>query len=131
MAGRKPLYSSDDEKPVSVSLRVPRALYDQVQQDVDMRRMTMTDAIVEILRLWLETPADPRVTLLSGNSNTVMQKWEALVDARIEAKLSRLLPPAVAPVSTDNIQPFPDDISPSLGPVDELFDANPHGNEMD
>jgi len=113
MAGRKPLYYSDDEKPVSVSLRVPRTLYDQVQQYVDMRRMTMTDAIVESLRLWLETPADPRAALLSGNSNTVMQEWEALVDARIEAKLSSLLSPAVAPVSTDNMQPFPDDIPPS------------------
>ena len=30
MAGRPPAYQSDEEKPVSVSLRIPRPLYDLV-----------------------------------------------------------------------------------------------------
>ena len=71
-AGRPPTYRSDAEKPVSASLRIPRQLYDQAQRQVRMRRMTLTEALLDGLRRWLETPADPRDLLLSDNSNTVM-----------------------------------------------------------
>jgi hypothetical protein len=73
MAGRPPLYPSNEEKPVSVSLRIPRALHDQLQHQVRMRRLTLTEALLEGAQLWLETPADPREVLLSDNGNTVMQ----------------------------------------------------------
>jgi hypothetical protein len=49
MAGRPPTYQADDERPVSVSLRIPKALYAQVQQRVHMRRMRLSDSIREIL----------------------------------------------------------------------------------
>jgi hypothetical protein len=32
MAGRPLTYQSQDERPVSLSVRMPRALYDQLQQ---------------------------------------------------------------------------------------------------
>jgi hypothetical protein len=96
---RPPTYQSDEEKPVSVSLRVPKALYGRVQQHVQRRRMTLTEAILDGLTLWLDTPADPRDVRVS-QENTVMQEWEAMVDARIEAALVRertLAPPLALP----------------------------------
>jgi Arc/MetJ-type ribon-helix-helix transcriptional regulator len=94
MPGRKPLYQSEAERPVTLCVRVPRDLYDQVQRQVDTRRMTMTDAILEALRLWLETPVDPRAPLASDKSHTIaLQQLEARVGARVaalEAELATL-----------------------------------------
>ena len=101
---RPPTYQSDEEKPVSVSLRIPRELYGRVQHHVQRRRMTLTEAILDGLTLWLDTPADPRDMRVSQD-NTVMQEWEAMVDARIEAALVRertLAPPlALATVAPE------------------------------
>ena len=76
MAGRPPAYQSDEEKPVSVSLRIPRPLYDQVQHQASQRRITLTTAILDGLALWLQHPADPRESLAYDNSNTVMQQLQ-------------------------------------------------------
>src|SRR5438445_4436 len=70
---RPPTYHTDAEKPVSVSLRIPREVYDQVQRQVSQRRMTLTEALLDGVHLWLETPADPRDILVSQD-NTVMQE---------------------------------------------------------
>jgi hypothetical protein len=72
MAGRPPTYHVDEERPVSVSLRMPKALYEQAQQRVQQRRMTLTEALLEGLQLWLETPTDPRALFVSDNSNTTI-----------------------------------------------------------
>jgi hypothetical protein len=110
MAGRPPTYLSDAEKPVSVSLRIPRELYDQAQQYVRMRRMTLTELLIEGLRLSLETPADPRELVLSNDSNTVMQHIQELVNAAVQAALATGYPPthtvprAAAPVPSTDIQ---------------------------
>src|SRR5512134_740459 len=74
MAGRPLTYHSTDERPVSVSVRIPRELYAQVQQRVQRQRMTLSEAILDGLHLWLETPADLREVFLSDESNTVMQQ---------------------------------------------------------
>jgi hypothetical protein len=76
MAGRPLTYESPDERPVSVSLRLPRALYDQLQQRVSQRRLTMTEALLQGAQLWLDTPPDPREARLSDGGNTVMQEWK-------------------------------------------------------
>jgi hypothetical protein len=94
MAGRSPIYHSQDQRPVSVSLRIPRALYEQVQERVHMRRMTLTETLLEGLQLWLEQPADPRELLLY-ESNTVMQELreelkETLLD-ELRKDVQRLL----------------------------------------
>jgi hypothetical protein len=98
MAGRPPTYLSDDEKPVSVSLRIPRELYEQAQRYVGMRRTTLTELLLDGLRLRLETPADPRELLLSHSSDTVMQQLQELVNAAVQAALATgYSPPTSAP----------------------------------
>ena len=72
MAGRPARYQSDEERPMSVSLRIPHELYEQAQQYARVHRMTMTELLLDGLKLRLETPADPRDVLSSDNSNTVM-----------------------------------------------------------
>ena len=76
MAGRPPTYQTADEKPVSVSLRIPRAIYDQVQHQASQRRITLTTAVLDGLELWLQHSADPRGSLSYDNGNTVMQKLQ-------------------------------------------------------
>ena len=67
--GRPFVYQSKDEKPATVSLRIPRDLYEQAQRYVGMRRpMTLTDLLLDGLRLRLETPADPRDMILSDDN---------------------------------------------------------------
>jgi hypothetical protein len=57
-----------------VSLRIPKALYEQAQQYAMQRRLTLTELLLDGLKLRLETPADPRELFLSDNRNTVIQK---------------------------------------------------------
>jgi hypothetical protein len=84
---RRPKYTRDDEKPVSVSLRLPRDLYDQAQHHADRRRTTLTALMVEGLRLSLETPLDSR-DIVVLHDNTVRQELEKIIDARIQAALA-------------------------------------------
>ena len=108
MAGRPSTYQSEDEKPVSVSVRMPRALYDQLQQRVSQRRLSMTEALLEGAQLWLDTPTDPREIVLSDNGNTVIQEWEdrfaalatslqSQIDTALQAALTRI--PRAAPAA--------------------------------
>lgn len=88
-AGRPFVYESEDERPVTVSLRVPHDLYGQVQRYVHLRpQMTMTEFLLDAARLKLETPTDPRDIILSDD-NTVIQELQAMVDAAVEAALAR------------------------------------------
>ena len=58
--GRPDKYHSDTERPVNVSLRIPRDLYEQAERYRRMRSLTLTELLLDGLRLRLETPADPR-----------------------------------------------------------------------
>ena len=95
---RRPKYTRADEKPVSVSLHLPRDLYDQAQHHADLRSTTLTALMVEGLRLYLETPLDAR-DIVVLQDNTVLQELEKIIDARIEAALGaqRILTPDSAP----------------------------------
>jgi hypothetical protein len=102
-AGRPFIYQSEDEKPVSFSVRIPRGLYEQAQKYVKMRpKTTLTELLLDGLRLRLETPADPRDLILSDD-NTVMQEIQEMVDAAVERRLAQgqatppLAPTAPAP----------------------------------
>ena len=112
MPGRKPLYQSASERPVTLCVRVPRDVYAQVQRQMDIRRLSLTEAALDALRLWVETPAAPRDTPGSPNGNTVvLQEFEERVDARLaelEAALATLRVDAVA--SPDARPPSPDTI---------------------
>jgi hypothetical protein len=88
-AGRPFVYESENERPVTVSLRMPRDLYKQVQRYVRLRpRMTVTEFFLDAARLKLETPTDPRDIILSDD-NTVIQELQAMVDAAVEAALAK------------------------------------------
>src|SRR6266704_1605643 len=72
--GRPFAYQSDEEKPVTVSLRIPREVYAQVERYVKMHPgMTLTEFMLDGIRLRLDTPADPRDLILSDD-NTILQE---------------------------------------------------------
>jgi hypothetical protein len=89
----------DRDRAVPVSIRIPRAIYDEVQERASVRRTTLTALILEGLRLCLDTPLDPREVSVA-HSMTAMQELEQLIDARVHAilTLERQLEPAQAPV---------------------------------
>lgn len=87
MAGRPPTYQSAEERPVTVSLRIPRGLYAEVQRYVAMRpRMTLTEFLLDSMRLKLETPTAPRDIVLSDD-NTVIQELQEMVDTAVQNAL--------------------------------------------
>jgi Arc/MetJ-type ribon-helix-helix transcriptional regulator len=88
-AGRPFVYQTDAERPMSVTVRVPHALYDEVQSQVERRRTTISAAILEGLQWWLDTPVDPRELLASDKSNTVIQELQAMVAAMVQAELAK------------------------------------------
>jgi hypothetical protein len=95
--GRPSVYQSDAEKPVTVSLRIPRDVYEQARRYVSRRPpLTLTDLLLDGLRLRLETPADPRDVILSDD-NTVMQELQEMVDAAVQKALAKgsTAPPAL------------------------------------
>jgi hypothetical protein len=88
--GRPFVYQSDAEKPMTVSLRLPRDLYEQAQRYVRMRHpMTLTELLLDGLRLRLETPTDPRDILLSDD-NTVMQELQEMIRTAVTAEVGKL-----------------------------------------
>ena len=114
--GRPFAYQSEEEKPVTVSLRIPREVYDQAQKYVKLRHpMTLTDLLLDGLRLRLETPADPRDLILSDD-NTVLQEVQEMIRAAVQAEIGKLntfmgsafdaLKPAPAPEAP--LEPVPE-----------------------
>jgi hypothetical protein len=88
--GRPFVYQSDTEKPVTVSLRLPRDLYAQVERYVKMHPgMTLTEFFLDGARLRLDTPADPRDIILSDD-NTVIQEVQAMIRAAVQAEIGTL-----------------------------------------
>ena len=92
---RPPKYASEEEKPVSVTLRLPRALYDQAQQHAKRRQTTLTELVREGLQMRLETPTDPR-DILAMQDSTVMQELRQMIAEEVQAALAaqRVHPPA-------------------------------------
>jgi hypothetical protein len=84
---RPPKYATEDEKPVSVTLRIPRDLYDEAQHYVTRRRTTLTELMVEGLRMRLETPTDPR-DILVMHDDTVMQELRQMIADEVHAALA-------------------------------------------
>ena len=87
--GRPFVYQSEEEKPVTVSLRIPRDLAEQAKRYVSLRHsMTLTDLLLDGLRLRLDTPTDPRDLILSDD-NTVIRELEEMVDAAVQRALAK------------------------------------------
>ena len=88
--GRPFVYQSDTEKPVTVSLRLPRDLYDRVERYVKMHPgMTLTEFFLDGARLRLDTPADPRDIILSDD-NTVIQELQEMIQTAVQAEVGKL-----------------------------------------
>jgi Helix-turn-helix domain of resolvase len=88
--GRPFVYQSDTEKPVTVSVRLPRDLHDQIQRYVKRHPgMTLTEFFLDGARLRLDTPADPRDILLSDD-NTVIQEVQEMIRAAVQAEIGKL-----------------------------------------
>jgi hypothetical protein len=84
---RPPKYATEHDKPVSVTLRIPRTLYDQAQQHAKRRQTTLTELMVEGLQLRLETPIDPR-DILAMQDITVMQELRQMIAEEVQAALA-------------------------------------------
>ena len=88
--GRPFVYQSDTEKPVTVSLRIPRDVYQQVERYVKMHPgMTLTEFMLDGIRLRLDTPADPRDIILSDD-NTVIQEVQEMIRAAVQREVGKL-----------------------------------------
>lgn len=84
---RPPKYAREEDKPVSVTLRLPRDLYDQAQQHAKRRQTTLTELVREGLQLRLETPTDPR-DILATQDSTVMQELRQMIADEVQAALA-------------------------------------------
>jgi hypothetical protein len=84
---RPPKYASDEDKPVSVTFRIRRDLYDQAQQHAKRRQTTLTELVCEGLQMRLETPTDPRDMLVTQDS-AVMQELRQIITDEVQAALA-------------------------------------------
>src|SRR6266849_4566825 len=106
--GRPPVYQSKDEKPATVSLRIPRDLYEQAQRYVRIHNpMTLTDLLLDGLRLRLETPADPRDIILSDD-NTVIQELQEMIQAAVQREIGKLSSFMQPHVNLQGVMPPPE-----------------------
>jgi hypothetical protein len=87
--GRKPVYQSDDEKPVMLSLRIQRDLADKLKRYAERHRQSITDVVIDGIQIRLETPADPRDLILSDD-NTVLQEVQEMIRAAVQAEIGKL-----------------------------------------
>ncbi len=88
--GRPFVYQSDTEKPVTVSLRIPRDVYKQIERYVHMHPgMTLTEFVLDGIRLRLDTPTDPRDIILSDD-NTVIQEVQEMIRSAVQAEVGKL-----------------------------------------
>jgi hypothetical protein len=87
--GRKPVYQSKDAWAVVLSLRVPRDLEKQLKEYARIHRQSVTEVVLEGIRMRLETPADPREIILSDD-NTVRHALQEMIRAQVQAEIGKL-----------------------------------------
>jgi hypothetical protein len=88
--GRPFTYASEDERPLTLSFRIPRAVYAQVERYLKMHPgMTMTEFVLDGIRLRLDTPTDPRDIILSDD-NTVIQELQEMIQAAVQKEVGKL-----------------------------------------
>jgi hypothetical protein len=57
---RRMRYQSDAERPVTVSLRIPQALYERLERYASEHRQTVSELVRDGIEMRLDEPADPR-----------------------------------------------------------------------
>ena len=107
--GRPFTYRAEEERPVTLSLRVPRTLAERLKRYAAEHRQSVSELILEGIEWRLDTPADPRDLQTSDDNNTVIQQLQGMVDAAVEAALAKREHEAPA-VRRDTIHPARDDI---------------------
>jgi len=127
--GRKPVYQSADEKPVLVSLRIPRDVYEQVERYLKMHpRMTLTEFILDGIRLRLETPADPRDMILSDD-NTVIRELQEMIRTQVQAEIGKLQDFMGSAMDALKLSPTPEAAAEPVPPL--VYDGNTVLQEKD
>jgi len=91
--GRPPRYDRDEERPVTISVKAPRALYDELKRYAYTHRQSVTELVLDGIRMRLDTPADPRDMILYDD-NTVRQEVQQMVDAAVRLALAAQGPQA-------------------------------------
>lgn len=84
-------YASDSEKPVSVSLRMPRALHAEAVRYARLHRLSMSELLIDGVRLRLDTPVDLR-DVVPSRDRDVQAALHAMIDRAVEAALARRSP---------------------------------------
>jgi hypothetical protein len=87
--GRKKVFQSKDEWAVVISLRVPRDLEKQLKEYARIHRQSVTEVVLDGIRMRLETPADPRDIILS-NDNTVIRELQEMIRTQVQAEIGKL-----------------------------------------
>src|SRR5262245_56491861 len=119
--GRPFVYQSDDEKPVTVSLRIPRNLAGQLKRYAAMHSQSITEEVIDGIKMRLETPADPSDIILSDD-NTVIQELQEMIQAAVQAEIGKLDSFMGSGFDAFKLAPAPE---ASAEPVPELsYDSN-------
>ncbi len=83
-------YVTADERPVTVSIRIPRDLHSKVERYLKMHPgMTVTELVLDGLQMRLETAVDPRDIILSDD-NTVIHELQDMIRAAVQAEVGKL-----------------------------------------
>lgn len=114
----RPKKYDEGEQPYGLTIRIPRDLFNELKRYAAIHRQTLTEVLLDGLRLRLDTPTDPR-DIIASQDITVMQDLERLIDARIAAQLAQyalqeaqhaFTPPTPAQVSVETPSaPLPQD----------------------
>jgi hypothetical protein len=87
--GRPFEYDSDEERPVTVSLRIPRDLYNLMEHYRKLHQQSITEILLDGLKMRLDTPADPRDVILSDD-NTVIREVQEMIQTAVRAEIGKL-----------------------------------------
>jgi hypothetical protein len=87
--GRPFEYETDEERPVTVSIRIPRDLYDRMEHYRKLHQQSITEIVLDGLKMRLDTPADPRDVILSDD-NTVIREVQDMIQAAVQAEIGKL-----------------------------------------
>jgi hypothetical protein len=85
--------------------------------------MTLTDLLLDGLRLRLETPADPRDIILSDD-NTVIQELQDMIRTSVQAEIGKLSDFMGPRFSTPGAMPTPE------GPAEPVPDISHYSNTV-
>jgi hypothetical protein len=84
--GKPFTYQSEDEKPVTVSLRIPRDLYERMSRYAARHRQSVTELLLDGLK-WRLEEGEPRSVSMGDMlyyNNTVLQELAKPAHARRE-----------------------------------------------